>query len=458
MYKSRIKVIILAVTIVIALIPWVFLTLRNLGSEDKSIATSVAADEHSAWESASLPPNPESTPEPIPEPTPAPKSTPEPTLEPTPEPPSEVKIIDIKEAYPELSDILDKVSAKFNCAAASLVVYNGDTGEYYIYQYGYADKSARLSVDVDTKFRVASLSKLVTTVCAMVLVDRGLLDLDKDISDYLGYKVRNPNYPDTQITSRMLMQHTSSIFDSDVFQTSRSRDSSRTTQHLLDAGTSYKRRQPGSGFEYTNFGTSVLAAACEMIYGKSFDIFAHEVLFEPLDIDAAYVPIRLDDTENIAVIYNDSHAITRSRQSQLNVVDSSELGHDHHLAQGNLTISTVDFAKILAMLGNDGVMLNVRILLPESVHAINNTNLHTTAYEQGLTTRRSAVPFMPGGYAFWHTGSANGTFAQYIYSADGTNRGIVVTTTGATTGRSSEGMILACTELSKSAWQVVNGA
>jgi CubicO group peptidase (beta-lactamase class C family) len=403
-------------------------------------------------------PTPEQTPttEPSPMPEPTPNPTPDPTPEPTPMP-AQDRIINISENYPELSNDLDRISSRFNTIAVSMVVYDGDMGVYHVYQNGYADRGAKRSLNVDTKMRVASLSKLTTVICAMVLVDKKMLDLDEDISTYLGYEVRNPSSRNTPITSRMLMQHTSSIFDSDAFHSSRAGFSSRSAERLLTAGTSYKNRRPGTGFEYTNLGYSVLAAVCEMIYGKSFDILSRELLFEPLDIDAAYVPSRLQDLENVANIYNNGHSLTRSVQSQLTVPDSSELGHDIHLAQGNLTISVIDYARILAMLGNEGILHDVRILSPESAHNINNTNVRGSAYEQGLSTRRSSVSFMPGGEAFWHTGSAYGTFAQYIYTADGTNRGIAVVTTGARTERLSNGMIIVCTQLSETAWSILSG-
>ena len=43
----------------------------------------------------------------------------------------------------------------------------------------------------------------------MRLVEQGKLDLDRDVSDYLGFTLRNPNYPDKAITTRMLLSHTS---------------------------------------------------------------------------------------------------------------------------------------------------------------------------------------------------------------------------------------------------------
>jgi CubicO group peptidase (beta-lactamase class C family) len=456
--KPGTKIIILAAAILVALAPWIFLYYYNDDSGNKLPEPPPESREQSSIESTQPTPAPEpaETPEPAqtPEPTPAP--TPEPTPEPTPTPVPEDRIINISEEYSELSSELDRISSRFNAVAVSMVVYDGDAGEYFIYQSGYADRSARRSLEVDTKMRVASLSKLTTVICAMVLVDMEKLDLDKDITEYLGYDVRNPRFRDIPITSRMLMQHMSSIFDSDPFHSSRAGNSTRSAEQLLTAGTSYRNRRPGAGFEYTNLGYSILAAVCEMIYGKSFDILSRELLFEPLEIDAAYVPARLQDTENIANIYNENHFRTRSVQYQLTITDSDVPGHDIHLAQGNLTISVIDYARILAMLGNEGVLRNVRILSPESVQNINDTNERGVAYGQGLSTRRSSVSFMPEGEAFWHTGSGYGTFAQYIYTADGTNRGIVVVTTGARTERLSNGMLIFCTQLSEAAWKILS--
>jgi len=442
--ENKIVVILLGAIILAFLILFSIMLIRNIGQSE--------ADD----------PEPEPAPETVatPEPSPPlvivelePESTPEPEPEPEPETDSGNRILGIAAEHPELSEELDEISSRFNTVAVSLVVYDGDEGEYFTYQYGYADISQQRVINVDTKMRSASLSKLITALCAMVLVDRDMLDPDADISEYLGYEAGNPGYTDTPITSRMLMQHTSSIFDSRDFRTSRDNDTSRPLQQLIEDGTSFRRRVPGARFEYTNFGYSVLAAVCEKIYGKSFDILAREVLFEPLGIDAAYVPARLHDTANIAGIYNERHSLTLSVQNQLDITDSRQLGHDVHLAQGNLTISALDYAKILAMLGNNGSLHDIEVLSPESVRMVNNTHVRGESYYQGLGTRRSAVAFMPEGEAFWHTGNAYGTFAQYLYSVDEKNRGIVIITTGARTGQLSDGMIRLCNEMSETAWR-----
>ena len=66
-------------------------------------------------------------------------------------------------------------------------------------------------VSEKTCFRIASITKWVTAIGLMTLYDAGKLDLDKDISQYLGFTVRNPAYPNTPITARMILSHTSSL-------------------------------------------------------------------------------------------------------------------------------------------------------------------------------------------------------------------------------------------------------
>ena len=60
-----------------------------------------------------------------------------------------------------------------------------------IFHYGLKDNTRELAIDDSTVFRIASISKTITATGAMLLVDNGSLDLDADISDYLGFECRN---------------------------------------------------------------------------------------------------------------------------------------------------------------------------------------------------------------------------------------------------------------------------
>ena len=454
--------------------------------------------------------------------SPEPEVEPEPSPDPTPQPAVSISRIDINSTNPDLTDVLDRESRSHNCAAVSLVVYDGYTGRFYTYNYGYADISAKREANSDTKYRFASLTKTVVAICAMKLVEESKLDLDEDISTYLGYRVRNPDYPDTPITSRMLMQHTSTIYNSNAFNDSLMGRRVRSTEELLTGDSSFWSKRPGTAHEYSNFGYTVLGAVIEFASGMKLDTYAREVLFDPLDIDAAFLAAKLNDTGNIAVLYRSGqgHAVDRSVAAQLEKDSMGALGQDQNLAQGSLMISAIDYAKIMAMLGNGGIILGERILSQDSVIEIHKADIEGPAYMQGLSTR-----FTNGGSAdgisehtvvdeiddslshdaddqlidnealnlygiyrvrvveeehkiwqynsedgaqvpsegfFWHTGSANGIFAQYVYAAgNGTekgiadvnsSRGVVVVTTGASTDREENGMINVCTHLSGIVW------
>jgi CubicO group peptidase (beta-lactamase class C family) len=71
------------------------------------------------------------------------------------------------------------------------------------------------NVTADDPVRIASISKLVTALGVMRLVDQGRLDLGRDVSDYLGYPVRHPAFPDRKITLRLLLSHQSGLIDAD---------------------------------------------------------------------------------------------------------------------------------------------------------------------------------------------------------------------------------------------------
>ncbi|MCL2079679.1 MAG: beta-lactamase family protein [Oscillospiraceae bacterium] len=368
--------------------------------------------------------------------------------------PFDAKRIDISEAMSDMPEILDQISSAYNSAAVSLVVYDGDTGEYFTYEYGHADIEAKREAMTDTKFRVASLSKVIVAICALYLVDEGYIDLDTDVSNYFGYEVRNVHFPDTPITTRMLMQHTSSIFDSGAYQVSRDRNSSEPVKYLIERGSSYRRNKPGTFFEYSNFGYAVLGSMCERVTGKTLDTLSREIIFEPLGIDAAFVAANIDAAHEIAVIYDSDHTPSRSVQSQLGIEQSDIPGNDLHLAHGSLTISAFDFARILAMLGSEGSFDDVMILSAESTQEFHDANVEGYDYMQGLATRYSVGGFIDNEGFYWHTGSSYGIYAQYVYQTN-PNRGVVVITTGASIARLESGMIDLCTDLALAAWDAV---
>jgi CubicO group peptidase (beta-lactamase class C family) len=79
------------------------------------------------------------------------------------------------------------------------------------FSYGTADVFRGVPISNKTRYRVASVSKHVATIGLMQLYERGLFHLDDDVSGALGFKLRNPYFPDDVITYRMVLSHQSSI-------------------------------------------------------------------------------------------------------------------------------------------------------------------------------------------------------------------------------------------------------
>ena len=97
---------------------------------------------------------------------------------------------------------------------ATIVMRGGEIA--YENAVGTQDFARNLPLRLDSRARIASVSKTFATIAAMQLKDAGKLDLDADAGEYLGFALRNPRYPQTPITTRMLLSHTSSLRETTI--------------------------------------------------------------------------------------------------------------------------------------------------------------------------------------------------------------------------------------------------
>lgn len=156
-----------------------------------------------------------------------------------------------------------------------------------VFAEGLADRASGRAVTANDPVRIASISKLVTALGVMRLVETGRLDLDRDISDYLGWRLRNPAFPDRPITLRLLLSHQSSLIDGEDL-------------YLIPLGVTVQERlsdprvwdaahAPGSGwFHYTNLNFPVIATVMEKATGERFDVLMNRLVLRPLKLDACF--------------------------------------------------------------------------------------------------------------------------------------------------------------------------
>lgn len=151
--------------------------------------------------------------------------------------------------------------------------------------HGFADRATRRRVTADDPVRVASISKLVVALGVMRLVEAGTLDLDRDVSSWLGWQVRNPNFPGAPITLRLLLSHRSSLTDGADYavplgETVRNR--------LADPRAWDAEHPPGTYFRYANIGFPVIAGVIERATGERFDHAMARLVLTPLHLDACF--------------------------------------------------------------------------------------------------------------------------------------------------------------------------
>ncbi len=150
---------------------------------------------------------------------------------------------------------------------------------------GIADRANSRALAIDDPVRVASVSKLVVALGVMRLVEAGKLDLDRDVSSYLGWPLRHPGFPDVAVTLRMLLSHTSALRDD--------------ADYAIPLGDTVRARlgnprawdaehKPGAWFRYTNLNFPVIASVMEAATGERFDRLMKRLVFVPLNIDACY--------------------------------------------------------------------------------------------------------------------------------------------------------------------------
>ena len=249
---------------------------------------------------------------------------------------------------------------------------------------GYASLENNILSHPNSIYRIASISKVIVAVGLLKLYEKGLVDLDEDVSKYLGFKVRNPKYEEQKITLRMILTQTSSIIDDGIcdngiykgYDGSNCTDDFIKLEELLTKGSNhfykgYSDHAPGSEFIYSNLGCGILACVCEKITNKYFPDYIIECLLNPLDIKSGFRLENISYPENLVGHYlyeNNQFKLYRDYESFKKVQCLKyPLGENYRGVAGGLYISSIDLSKIMSMLMNKGIYNNIRILEEKTV-------------------------------------------------------------------------------------------
>ena len=155
--------------------------------------------------------------------------------------------------------------------------------------YGLADVRSKVPANAGTVMRVASLSKAFTATAVMQLVEQGKIDLDKDINEYLDFRI--PPAFDKPVTMRNLLTHTSGFEE-----TSYKHYRPPLSLHDHVAMVPDRIFPPGRFPAYSNYGLNLAGYIVQRVSGESIDDYIERHLLQPLGMEHSAFRLTLPDS------------------------------------------------------------------------------------------------------------------------------------------------------------------
>jgi CubicO group peptidase (beta-lactamase class C family) len=241
----------------------------------------------------------------------------------------------------------------------------------------------------DTIYPIDSISKTFTATAVMQLYERGLLDLDTDVNQYITFNLKHPDYPNDAITIRMLLSHQSglshatNIFDDYTLgedfldymiehkyriidKSVRNVPKETFFENLVNPHGEYYTKdvwtsnEPGTAYSYSNIGFDILTLAIENITGQQYAIYLKDYIFGPLDMTSTVLSIH-EYTERQAVPHERMYGVLSKTMIELPLYGRTVFG------AGGIKSTIKDLSKYMIALANSGAYGDYQLLKPETI-------------------------------------------------------------------------------------------
>ncbi|CDR34869.1 serine hydrolase domain-containing protein [Criblamydia sequanensis] len=220
--------------------------------------------------------------------------------------------------------------------------------------YGFADVAKKAPISPEqTLFRTGSISKLFVWTAVMQLVEQGKLELDRNINDYLDFKV--PNTFDKPITLSDIMTHRSGFEESFKDLMVKSPEDLYPLSQYLPSHLPNRIFPPGLVPAYSNYATTLAAYIVERISKQNFYDYIEEHIFKPLTMsDSTFLqplPEAFKASNGYLLASDDSKPF-----------ELLQVG-----PAGALSTSAIDMSRFMIMHLQKGRFGNAEILKPETI-------------------------------------------------------------------------------------------
>ena len=306
----------------------------------------------------------------------------------------------------------------------------------YTHSFGLKDVETNALLTNENIFRIASISKSFSATAIMQLVEAKKVNLDQDVSELIGFKVRNPKFPETVITLRFMLSHLSSINDSQGYFSLDSINPAKSVNWFK----CYNSYEPGKRYEYCNFNFNMIGTIIEKVSGERFDAYIQNHILNPLQLYGGYYVNGLDKSK-FATIYEyqlDAAKFVASPNAyapRTTEVAAYQMGYSAPIFSptGGMKISAKDLATYMMMHANYGKYNGVRIISKKNSKMMQTAVSDIAAYGFALETPATIID---GKVMVGHTGSAYGLYSAMFFNPQ-EKFGIVVISNGCHPGETS---------------------
>ena len=226
--------------------------------------------------------------------------------------------------------------------------------------YGYADVQSKKPVSPqETLFRPGSISKLFTWTAIMQLFEQGKLDLDRDINEYLDFKI--PDAFGKPITLKNIMTHTPGFEEQikDLFDTG---TSSPNLGQYLKTHVPGRIYPPGTVPAYSNYATAIAGYIVERVSGRPFEQYVAENILQPLKM--AHSTFAQQLPSQLAPLMSSGYRLGSDSAGPFEVVNP--------FPAGSLSSTAEDMAQFMIAHLQNGQFGDVRILKPETARLMHS--------------------------------------------------------------------------------------
>jgi len=285
----------------------------------------------------------------------------------------------------------------------------------YNHSFGFKDVEKQLPLQNDNIFRIASISKSFTTTAIMQLVVEKKISLDQDVSELVGFKIRNPKFPNTVITLKMLLSHRSSINDSEGYFSLDAIDPAKNPNFAK----CYNAYEPDKGYMYCNLNYNLAGSILEKQTGVRFDKYIQQKILDPLGLYGGY-NVNALDSNLIAKIYEfnkETQGFTLSPNAyapRTEEINNYTMGRSTPIFSptGGMKISANDLAKYMIMHSQLGKYKGGRMISKKLSQQMQAIISEEENYGMALET---STQLIPGKTMIGHTGVAYGLYSIMFF-------------------------------------------